>query len=61
MLRQGITIGDGAVAAAGAIVSKDVAPDFDRGGRFSQVTEETISRIHLKKMLQLGSGPVNWG
>jgi tetrahydrodipicolinate N-succinyltransferase len=51
-LRAGITIGDGAVVAAGALVTKDVAPFAVVGGTPARVIRQRFDAPLVEKLLQ---------
>lgn len=53
MLLPGITIGEGAVIAAGAIVTKDVAPYTIVGGNPAKVIKKRFSDEIIERLLKL--------
>ncbi len=52
-LIAGITVGDGAIIAANATVTKDVPPYTIVGGNPAQEIRKRFSEAHIKKLLQL--------
>ena len=50
---EGVTIGDGAVVAAGAIVTKDVPPYAIVGGVPAKVIKYRFDEETIKKLLEL--------
>ena len=53
MIMQGVTLGEGAVVATGAVVTKDVPPYTVVGGVPAKVIKYRFSEEDIKKMLAL--------
>ena len=53
MIMQGVTLGEGAVVATGAVVTKDVPPYAVVGGVPAQILKYRFSEEDIEKLLSL--------